>query len=171
MVGRVRAAAGVVVGAGLAAAALSYARLSPQEEVTLLAWNDAAVVFRGQALYSARCAACHGIHGEGQSTASDPASSTPPAPPHDASGHTWRHPDFALIQLTKSGASDVTCLELDENAMPRFEQTLTDRDVIDVLSYIKSTWPPEIRAQQDAVNRLYGSQNAAVRDLLDLKDG
>jgi mono/diheme cytochrome c family protein len=123
----------------------------------------------GQALYAARCAACHGINGKGQSAASH--STTPLAPPHDASGHTWRHPDFALIQLTKSGASDVTCLELDENAMPRFEQTLTDRDVIDVLSYIKSTWPAEIRAEQDAVNRLYGSQNAAVRNLLDLNEG
>jgi hypothetical protein len=55
--------------------------------------------------------------------------------------------------------------------MPRFEQTLTDRDVIDVLSYIKSTWAAEIRAEQDAVNRLYGSQNAAVRNLLDLNEG
>jgi mono/diheme cytochrome c family protein len=158
-----------MVGAGLAVAILSYAHLSPQAEVTLLAWNDAAVVSRGQALYAARCAACHGINGEGQSTAS--GSTTPLAPPHDASGHTWRHPDFALVQLTKSGASDVTCLELDQNAMPRFEQTLTDRDVIDVLSYIKSTWPAEIRAEQDAVNRLYGSQNATVRNLLDLNEG
>jgi mono/diheme cytochrome c family protein len=168
---RAQAAAGVLVCAGLVVAALFYARLSSYADLTLLAWNDAAVVARGQALYAARCAACHGIDGEGQSAASNPDSSAPLAPPHDASGHTWRHPDFALVQLTKSGASAVTCLELDENAMPRFEQTLTDRDVIDVLSYIKSTWPAEIRAEQDAVNRLYGSQNAAVRDLLDLKDG
>jgi mono/diheme cytochrome c family protein len=171
MGGRVQIAAGAVACAGLVVAAVAYARLSTEAEVTLLAWNDAAVVSRGQALYTARCAACHGVNGEGQSAASDPDSSTPLAPPHDASGHTWRHPDFALVQLTKSGASAVTCLELDENAMPRFEQTLTDREVIDVLSYIKSTWPEEIRAEQDAVNRLYGSQNAAVRNLLDLKDG
>ncbi|WP_181164689.1 c-type cytochrome [Amaricoccus solimangrovi] len=52
--------------------------------------------------------------------------------------------------------------------MPRFATALSDRDIVDVLSYIKSTWPADIRARQDEINRLYATQNAAVRDLLDL---
>lgn len=54
--------------------------------------------------------------------------------------------------------------------MPRFEQALTDREVVDILSYIKSTWPPEIRAEQDKTNGLYARQNAVIRDLLELPD-
>jgi mono/diheme cytochrome c family protein len=141
-----------------------------REDTPLLAWDDAAVVARGRALYAAQCAACHGTNGEGQATANDPVSSAPLAPPHDASWHTWQHPDFALIQLTKAGASTVACRALDQNAMPRFEQALSDRQIVDVLSYIKSTWPAEIRAEQDEINRLYRSHNAAVLDLLDLED-
>ncbi|WP_368733489.1 cytochrome c [Amaricoccus solimangrovi] len=80
---------------------------STREEPVLLAWDDANVVARGRTLYVARCAGCHGALGEGQSAASggDPTAgaTVTPAPPHDASGHTWQHPDFALVQLTKSG--------------------------------------------------------------------
>ncbi|MCB1470561.1 MAG: hypothetical protein KDK08_26195, partial [Rhizobiaceae bacterium] len=90
------------------------------------------------------------------------------APPHDGTGHTSEHPDFALIQLTKSGEAGVTCLPLDENAMPKFEEALTDRQVLDVLSYIKSTWPEEVVAQQAKVNLLYQSHNEAMWSLLDL---
>lgn len=154
---------------GLAATA-AYLYLTPRQEVRLLAWDDSAVVARGQALYRAHCADCHGAHGEGKAVAGDGARSAPPAPPHNASGHTWQHPDFALIELTKSGMSTLGCRSLDENGMPRFEQALTDREVVDILSYIKSTWPPEIRAEQDKTNGLYARQNAAIRDLLELPD-
>lgn len=133
----------------------------------LLEWDDAAVVAQGKTLYAMNCAGCHGANGEGQTA----ASGAPLAPPHDGSGHTWQHPDFALVQLTKDGVSTAACLTLDENAMPRFEQALTDREILDILSYIKSTWPAAIRAKHDEINSLYSSQNAAIRDLLDLPPG
>jgi len=50
--------------------------------------------------------------------------------------------------------------------MPKFERTLTDAEIVAVLSYIKSLWPADIRAQQDSLNRLYAAENAAVRRLL-----
>ncbi len=148
----------------------AFTLLSPREVEPLLTWDDSAVVARGQAIYAAQCAACHGVNGQGQSAADGVASSAPLAPPHDGSGHTWQHPDYALIQLTKAGESDASCKSLDKDAMPKFEEALSDRQIVDVLSYIKSKWPTDIRAEHDAVNHLYRGQNAAVRDMLDLTD-
>ena len=50
--------------------------------------------------------------------------------------------------------------------MPRFGAALSDGEIVDVLSYIKSTWPEELRAKQEAVNALYAAQNAAYRELI-----
>ncbi|HMQ92296.1 MAG TPA: c-type cytochrome [Amaricoccus sp.] len=176
----VLAAAALCGAIGLAVVIL-LARLPDEQGASLLAWDDTAAVSRGQALYATHCAACHG-----QPAAGSRASSAVPAPshglggtmgsgsspalaaPHDASGHSWQHPDYALIQLTKSGQSDATCRVLEDGAMPKFGQTLSDREIIDILSYIKSTWPEEVRAKNDAINRLYRGQNAAVRDFLAL---
>ena len=30
-----------------------------------------------------------------------------PAPPHDASGHTWHHPDGVLFRIVKEGTAAV----------------------------------------------------------------
>ena len=61
-------------------------------------------VARGQAVYAAQCATCHGAALPGQS---DWRSRKPdgrmPAPPHDESGHTWHHPDEILFGITKEG--------------------------------------------------------------------
>lgn len=154
----------------IAAAAAAYAYLSSRDGAPLLAWQDQAVVARGKLVYAQQCASCHGASGEGQVAAGLPLGNGPPAPPHDASGHTWEHPDFALIQLTKIGEAAVACLPLDENFMPRFEEALTDREVLDVLSYVKSTWPPETIAFQEKVNRLYSSHNDAMWGLLALDE-
>jgi mono/diheme cytochrome c family protein len=137
------------------------------KEPALLPWEKSDVVASGRLLYADHCATCHGANGEGEKRRPSGASaSTPLAPPHDASGHTWQHPDYALVQLTKSGVATALCRPLNEKAMPKFERTLTDAEIVAILSYIKSTWPPEIRAQQDSVNRLYATQNAAVRRIL-----
>ncbi|MEZ5780121.1 MAG: cytochrome c [Rhizobiaceae bacterium] len=159
-----------IAAAGLAliASGAGYAYWASREHTPLLAWQDASIVARGKVLYSEQCASCHGAKGEGQAAAGIAAGPGPLAPPHDGTGHTSEHPDFALIQLTKSGEAGVTCLPLDENAMPKFEEALTDRQVLDVLSYIKSTWPEEVVAQQAKVNLLYQSHNEAMWSLLDL---
>lgn len=52
------------------------------------------VIALGAAVYQANCATCHGVSGAGQPNwQSRQAGGTLPAPPHDASGHTWHHPD------------------------------------------------------------------------------
>jgi mono/diheme cytochrome c family protein len=161
-------AAGCLLIAAVATAL--YVHLSSRDDdVHLLTWNDPAVVMRGKQLYAAHCAGCHGANGEGRGLVNEKPDVLP-APAHDASGHTWQHPDFALIQLTKTGESTLACRTLNENGMPKFERALSDRQIVDILSYIKSTWPADIRAEQDKVNQLYKSHNAAMRDLLDLLD-
>jgi hypothetical protein len=54
--------------------------------------------------------------------------------------------------------------------MPRFDQALSDREILDVLSYIKSTWPEEIIAEHEKINRLHETQNEAVRSRLELDE-
>jgi len=132
----------------------------------LLDWEDSPTVSRGLAIYTSDCAGCHGALSGDAHLAGAPLPE-PTAPPHDARGHTWKHPDFALFQLTKSGEVAELCRTVGDSAMPQFAEALSDAQIVDVLSYIKSTWPSEIRAEQEAVNALYTAQNAAVRDLLD----
>ena len=66
--------------------------------------NDAEVVALGETVYAAQCAACHGASLEGQPNWRERgADGRLPAPPHDATGHTWHHPDAVLFELTKHG--------------------------------------------------------------------
>lgn len=105
---------------------------------------------RGQALYSATCASCHGANLEGQTDWKRRLESgRMPAPPHDGSGHTWHHSDRDLFTMTKLG---VDALVPDyESDMPAFEGRLSDADIIAVLAYIKSTWPARQRDFQAEV--------------------
>ena len=52
--------------------------------------SDASLVPQGQQVYLARCASCHGANLEGQPNwQQELPGGGRPAPPHDASGHTW----------------------------------------------------------------------------------
>ena len=116
--------------------------------------DDAVVVAQGQQIYAARCASCHGARLEGQPDwRIRDATGRLPAPPHDASGHTWHHPDEVLFQITKSGVAKAANLKDYDSAMPAFEGVLTDAEIVAVLSYIKAQWPPAIRMQNDEVNK------------------
>jgi S-disulfanyl-L-cysteine oxidoreductase SoxD len=119
----------------------------------LLRPEDAQLVAIGRGVYAAQCAACHGQRLEGQPNWRERgADGRLPAPPHDASGHTWHHPDDVLFRITKYGVAKAARLKNYESAMPAFEDRLSDEEIIAVLSWIKSTWPPEIRARVDRIN-------------------
>lgn len=104
---------------------------------------------RGRGLYVANCASCHGASLEGQP---DWMKRKPdgrlPAPPHDASGHTWHHSDAQILLITKEGLSAIAPGY--ESDMPAFGGKLKDTEIIEVLEYIKSTWPDRERAYQAA---------------------
>ncbi len=74
-----------------------------------------------------------------------------PAPPHDASGHTWHHPDRQLFEITRNGVAGVVAGY--ESDMLAFKDVLSDRQIWAVLAFIKSTWPEEIRERQERLNR------------------
>ncbi|MDB5860934.1 MAG: cytochrome c class [Ramlibacter sp.] len=120
----------------------------------LLRPDDPQVVAQGAAIYAARCASCHGARLEGQPNWRErDASGRLPAPPHDASGHTWHHPDQVLFDITKYGVAQAAHLPDYVTAMPKYEGVLADAEIVAVLSWIKAQWPAKIRAQQDEVTR------------------
>lgn len=115
--------------------------------------DPAAAISRGRALYAVHCASCHGANLEGQPNWRQPLpNGRMPAPPHDATGHTWHHPDDVLFLITKEGGQSVAPPGY-VSGMPGFGGQLSDTQIWDVLGYIKSTWPPEIQAAQRQVTQ------------------
>ena len=142
----------VVVGIG------AYAWLARDELPVFADADDTELLSLGRDLYAQQCAACHGANLEGQPNWRSPlATGGRPAPPHDETGHTWHHPDQVLFELTKFGGQPYSPPDY-QNNMPAFEDALSDREILAVLAYIKSTWPRQIQAQQDRVNRRVSGQ-------------
>ena len=75
-----------------------------------------------------------------------------PAPPHNISGHTWHHSDEVLLKIVKEGPAFYAALGA-ETEMPAFGSVLSDAEMAAVLAYIKSKWPPQIRARQERMNQ------------------
>lgn len=115
--------------------------------------GDPAQVALGEAIYRTQCASCHGVKLEGQP---DWRSRLPsgrfPAPPHDESGHTWHHSDAVLLRIIAEGPAFYGTLGV-QTDMPGFGDKLSSRDMAAVLAYIKSRWPPEIRARQTHIGQ------------------
>ena len=121
--------------------------------LTALAADDLPMVAQGDKIYQAHCATCHGVQLEGQPDwrQRDDAGFLP-APPHDASGHTWHHADDLLFEITKYGPGVIFADSDYRSHMPAYENILSDEDIVAVLSYIKNTWPDEERQWQEKVN-------------------
>ncbi|MHA1536310.1 MAG: c-type cytochrome [Alphaproteobacteria bacterium] len=115
--------------------------------------GDRALVALGGPLYAKHCASCHGAKLEGQENWQTPlpGGGGLRAPPHDAKGHTWHHPDTLLFAITKNGGASIAPPGFKSN-MPGFKGSLSDREIRAVLSYIKSRWPERIRKISKRVN-------------------
>lgn len=109
----------------------------------------------GAALYGDHCASCHGAALEGQPDwQSARPDGTFPAPPHDASGHTWHHGDAMLFDYVKLGGAETLAragVTGFVSGMPAFGAALSDADIVAILDYIKSTWPERVRDHQRRV--------------------
>ncbi|MFC3726928.1 c-type cytochrome [Neoaquamicrobium sediminum] len=110
-------------------------------------------IMSGRMLYAEHCASCHGANLEGQPDWKQPLpTGRLPAPPHDATGHTWHHPDGVLYRITREGTAAVVGGGY-QSDMPGFGDILPDSDIRAVLDYIKSTWPERERDYQKEISR------------------
>ncbi|MDG1430593.1 MAG: c-type cytochrome [Paracoccaceae bacterium] len=149
---------GNVVKFGLLASAIAAAFLLQTGQVVFGADapGQASAIAAGEQLYAENCASCHGANLEGQP---DWRTKGPdgklPAPPHDNSGHTWHHSDSVLFNYTKLGGAELMKQQgIDfDSGMPGFGDILTDDEINNILSFIKSTWPErEKRVQAERTN-------------------
>ena len=115
--------------------------------------EDLVVVQAGEKIYQTHCASCHGADLEGQPDwRTRAANGLLPAPPHDETGHTWHHADDLLFEITKYGPAVVIGDRSYKTAMPKYENILSDEQIVAVLSFIKNSWPEEQRSWQEQVN-------------------
>lgn len=122
--------------------------------------TDQALVATGKRIYVGHCSACHRPNLEGQTGWRERLpNGRMPAPPHDASGHTWHHPDAVLFGIVKEGLVPGKYAPPNhESDMPAFGGILSDNEIRAVLAYIKSTWPGKQLAHQLKIDREFQSR-------------
>lgn len=140
-----------VVGVGIVAI---FALRGPTETVMQRGnLSQAELVTSGQSIYARHCASCHGDSLEGQPNWKRPLPTGGyPAPPHNATGHTWHHSDQLLFKITKYGGQASAGPKFRSN-MPGFKGVLSDTEIWAVLTYIKSRWPLDVQAKQAQATR------------------
>jgi mono/diheme cytochrome c family protein len=79
---------------------------------------DAADVFKGKTVYESYCAGCHGPSGRGEM----------PGTPNFTRGQQLIRPDLSLFAAISTG----------KNAMPGFRGILTENEMLDVITYIRT---------------------------------
>lgn len=105
---------------------------------------------RGQTLYYANCARCHGGPTGGAMMDYPPR--------HNSNGHTWHHPECALKQIIRDGGDRMTAaMEMlappGAPKMLAFKDKLSDTEIDAVLAYIKTMWFSYQRDAQAAVTQ------------------
>lgn len=114
MIPKMRIRAGALATRLKVAATLVVALLAASMSGSL----HAADTFKGQKLYAANCAICHGHGGR----------SVMPGAPNFDRGERVLQPDFTLLASIRSG----------KNAMPAFQGILSDRDIMDIIAYVRT---------------------------------
>jgi len=140
---------GVVI---IGAAAIFYSTMRPSGPA-FIDPADQTLVMQGKVIYANNCAACHGASLQGQPNWRERMPSGKlPAPPHDKMGHTWHHPDSMLVDMVKNGlVPGKTAPAGYVSDMPAYRDILSDQEIIAVLAYIKSSWPPKVLEAQKEV--------------------
>ncbi len=142
---------GLAVIGGIATAAYLW-QSKPANANGLLPYQDADRIAKGAKIYEDACASCHGdqLQGEPNWRERD-ADGYLPAPPHDETGHTWHHPDGQLIQIVALGTETIVGNGYQSN-MIGFADSLEPQDIVDVLAFIKSTWPDHVILRHNDIN-------------------
>lgn len=96
-------------------------RFSPRILLALALLADGAVaadINKGRQVYGTHCASCHGQNGI----------SVMPGAPNFARTEGLLRPDMALLNAIRAG----------RNAMPAYMGILSDRDIMDVIAYMRT---------------------------------
>lgn len=144
-----------VVGAAVALLAIAMIWVEREDRQSRVDNGAIPAPTHGRDLYLEHCASCHGRDLEGEA---DWQRRLPDgrmaAPPHDATGHTWHHPDRVLFGIVKEGPVPGKFAPPGHvSNMPGFAGVLTDEDIRAVLDYIKGAWLERERSYQSEVDR------------------
>lgn len=139
----------MIRGAVLAGAAAAIAAASVLAWFVLAERDRRAQLALGARVYAERCGSCHGAKLQGQPNwQTRLPNGRMPAPPHDASGHTWHHSDGELFTITRDGLAAI--VPGYQSDMPAFRSVLADDEIAAALAFIKNTWPDRERQYQRA---------------------
>ena len=108
--------------------------------------------------YNRNCAHCHGYGGEGQNAGTIERTLNLGyhlVPAHDASGHTWQHPDQILFETIKYGVPAPTNLFV----MSGFSEQLNDDEIMAVIDYLRLWWTEEQQEWQASVSEQFAENN------------
>jgi mono/diheme cytochrome c family protein len=94
----------------------------------------------GFGLYRAHCASCHGDFLGG---APGWQTNARLAPALNDRGHAQNHSDAELFLRVSAGARSGGAV-----TMPAFRGALSDSEILSVLAYVQSWWPPEVMQQR-----------------------
>jgi len=139
--------------AAVIALAMRFDPFGADQAEAMLRPDDPKVLAVGERIYSEQCASCHGDRLQGQPEwRTRGTDGLLPAPPHDAGGHTWHHPDEMLFRITKFGVASIVGDPGYKTSMPAYGGRLSDDEIIAVLSWIKAQWPAQVRQKHDQMN-------------------
>ena len=148
LLGVVLLSVGATLGAYVASAAGTFDVIAPLFPRISLQGTP---LTRGEHIYGASCASCHGGPTGGA------LSDYPPK--HNANGHTWQHGDCELVAIIRTGAGlrhDVETRPASPPAavaMPAWRDRLSEEQIGDVIAFIRTMWTPDQRASQERVTR------------------
>ena len=108
----------------------------------------------GAHTYATRCASCHGLDGKGQPEWMPPLAGATSALAKESA---------SAINITLNGSQRVVAAGVpDAYRMPAFREQLSDQEIADVLSYVRSTWGNHGGAvDAQAVGKLRGHTDPA----------
>ncbi|QXI26535.1 c-type cytochrome [Pseudomonas vanderleydeniana] len=108
----------------------------------------------GAQTYATRCASCHGLDGKGQPESMPPLAGATSALAAESA---------SAINITLNGSQRVVAAGVpDAYRMPAFREQLSDQQIADVLTFVRSTWGNQASAvQAEAVGKLRGHTDPA----------
>lgn len=100
---------------------------------------DFAQLSRGAKIFQENCIVCHGQKAEGQKNWRKlNENDRYPAPPLNGTGHAWHHSNEVNANTIRNGTKHLG------GNMPAWKDKLSDKDIMDVITWFQSKWPDEV---------------------------